>query len=142
MEDIWNIFSKTEPVVSTRKSSIEVRTCQECKSIDTMLHEGHTICMNCGTDMGPILEGDDTSIFHDSSKSGNTHRLCTNTNALLQKSSLGTTIGPGSYRFRSLMRYHKYNSMPYKERSQWKIYKIIRTACEKINLPRIIIEES
>ena len=144
MEDIWNIFSEsqTKTLSYTRKSSIDIRTCVECDSTDTMLHEGHTVCMKCGTDMGPVLEGDDTSIFHDTSKSGGTHRLCTNTNVLLQKSSLGTTIGPGSYRFRSMMRYHKYNSMPYKERSQWKIFKIIRTSCEKVNLPRIIIEES
>jgi transcription initiation factor TFIIB len=140
-ESIWNIFSPEKDI-----SKIELESssacCPECNSCDLIAENGHSICTQCGTDIGPILEGDDGSIFHDQSKSGNTHRLSGSANALLQRSSLGTNIGPGSYRFQSMMRYHKYNSMPYKERSQWKIFKKIRSACEIVYLPKSIIQEA
>ena len=127
MEDAWSIFTKSVDAaggvvsdditikITHRKYSEPY--CNECGSYDLVQDEGHQICSVCGTDLGPILEGDDGSLYHDTAKSGNTHRLSGGMNSLLQKSSLGTCIGPGSYKFRSLTRYHQYNSMPYKERS-------------------------
>jgi transcription initiation factor TFIIB len=135
MDDAWNIFSKSSEACAAggggacghdEMPSITVKTthrklsepyCNECGSYDLVSYEGHQICSCCGTDLGPILEGDDGSMYHDTAKSGNTHRLSGGMNSLLQKSSLGTSIGHGSYKFRHLMRYHNYNSMPYKERS-------------------------
>lgn len=159
MEAAWNIFGKSTessaaagggggeiPTISIKLESTHRKQsepyCNECGSHDLVAYEGHQICSSCGTDLGPILEGDDGSLYHDSSKSGNTHRLSGGMNSLLQKSSLGTSIGPGSYKFRSLMRYHNYNSMPYKERSQWRIFKQIKSACEKVNLPHSISQEA
>jgi dTDP-4-amino-4,6-dideoxygalactose transaminase len=62
------------------------------------------------------------------------------TNIMLPQSSLGTTI---KYDFKSNMtrvnRYQQWNSMPYKERSQWKIFTLITEMCTKHKLPKIII---
>ena len=81
MEDIWNIFSDT--MNNTVQPTTESLSCPECNCADIITAEGHSICTKCGTDMGPMLEGDDGSMYHDSSKSGNTHRLSGNGNALL-----------------------------------------------------------
>jgi transcription initiation factor TFIIIB Brf1 subunit/transcription initiation factor TFIIB len=123
MDDVWDIFSTAthfsgmKEKETSRIGSKSAPHCSECGSEDLVLDHGHQLCVSCGTDLGPVLEGDDGSIFHDTDKTGNTHRLSGNVNSLLQKSSLGTSIGGGSYKFRSMVRYHKYNSMPYKERS-------------------------
>lgn len=96
-ESIWNIFEENE--TKQIEKSVCERVCPECDSAHFVIEEGHSICTKCGTVIETILEGDDGSMYHDSSKSGNTHRLSTGANALLQKSSLGTSIGPGSHRF-------------------------------------------
>lgn len=140
MEDILDIFSKSKPDVEVKKASSP--HCTECGCTDLILDHGHQFCSQCGTDLGSVLQGDDGSMYHDAEKSGNSHRLSGNTNSLLQKSSLGTSIGSGSSRFQSMMRYHKYNSMPYKERSQWKIFKKIKSACDTVHIPKSISDEA
>lgn len=142
MEDLFSqFFSETKELHITNDTKSEPH-CSECGSTDLLKHHGHSICGICGTDLGPVLQGDDGSMFHDADKSGNTHRLSNSANALLQRSSLGTSIGGGSYKYRSMMRYHKYNSMPYKERSQWKIFKQIKAACDEIHIPKSICDEA
>ena len=132
---------KTDSAVEEKPSTTDTSKCYECGSDNLVEEDGHKICTKCGTDLGAILQGDDTSIFFEQ-KSGNTHRLSSGVNHLLQKSSLGTSIGFGKYRFRNIVRYHQYNSMPYKERSQWRIFKVIQGTCNKANLPPSISNEA
>lgn len=139
MNELFDIFDTKS---SIPKEYTFVRGCSECGGNDLIEDCGHSLCASCGTDLGPILQGDDGSMYHDSEKTGNTHRLSSSGNSLLQKSSLGTSIGGGSYKYRSMMRYHTYNSMPYKERSQWKIFKKIKQACDTIHIPKSISDEA
>lgn len=141
---ITDAEAQETPVKSQSDSEFDKHNphCIECGSFNLIKDHGHSICRECGTDLGPVLQSDEGSMYHDSDKSGTTHRLSGGTNSLLQKSSLGTSIGGGSYRFQSMMRYHRYNSMPYKERSQWKVFKQIKTICEEAFIPKSISDEA
>ena len=62
------------------------------------------------------------------------------TNALLPESSLGTNISNrgGNEKMNKVNMYQKWNSMPYKERSLYKVYKDIELKCIDNDLPIII----
>jgi transcription initiation factor TFIIB len=63
------------------------------------------------------------------------------TNVMLPESSMGTTI-KNDYNFKMsrVTRYQQWNSMPYKERSLYKVYKDIEEKCISGDLPLVISE--
>ena len=65
-------------------------------------------------------------------------------NVLLPKSSIGTSINSrgGNYSMNKLVLYQNWNSMPYKERSKYKVFTEIDNKCRKNNLPNIISESA
>ena len=64
-------------------------------------------------------------------------------NVLLPESSIGSDIkynqNPEMYKIRKLQ---QWNSMPYKERSLYKVFTEISDICHKNNLPSIILNEA
>jgi len=94
------------------------------------------ICHNC---ISNIIDTPEWKNYKDSNV--NMTRCGMPTNILLPESSLGTTI---KYDFKSNMirvnRYQQWNSMPYKERSLYKVYMNISEKCSAADLPKIISE--
>ena len=66
-------------------------------------------------------------------------------NPLLKESSYGCKVvcnSKSSYEMRKIRRYTEWQSMPYKEKSQYDEFEIIKTMSRNAGIPKIIIDEA
>ena len=119
--------------------------CYNCDNKVKFIYDsGAYYCGTCGTFIKKILNQKyQYNDFYDD----NNHNPCrvgSGTNILLPKSSLGSIISNKNknYNYNKMAKYNSWNAMPYKERSQWKIFTLITEVCNKHKLPKIIIEDS
>jgi transcription initiation factor TFIIB len=119
--------------------------CSNCKVEEKIIYEsGAYYCGSCGIFIKKLLNQKyQYNNFYDD-KNNNPCRVGSATNILLPKSSLGSVIynKNRSYNYNKMAKYNSWNAMPYKERSQWKIFTLITETCNKHKLPKIIIEDS
>ena len=101
------------------------------------------ICKKCGKSINNIINSPEWRFYgSDDSKRSDPTRCGMPVNILLPKSSIGTTVNnKGNYMDRISTR-QRWNSMPYKERSKYKVFVEIDTRCRSNNLPIIISETS
>ena len=139
----WGVFDncvKTLITPSTSPETIEKEGSKSTKDNDIKCScgethfvcvEGQYCCMSCGSISqnihihAPEVNFSDNSSSSSSRKS--TSRMGMPTNPLLPNSSLGSTISSKGYQTKSIQKicnYHKWNSMPYKERSLWNVYSV------------------
>ncbi len=154
MEDteIWDIFkslpNQEEKKNLNEKPIVNKDFCEFCNTNTLAYEDGKLYCVKCGIFQQKRLNHNVEYRYYGDSdnKSSNPERVGMPTNFLLPESSLGSLIGynygNNSYNFRKMKQYNSWNAMPYKERSQWKVYSQIATLCKKGGLPNIIIEES
>ena len=169
--DIWDIFntlpndslenskdkdsepSRDNKILDNKKQldnidSIIKDFCEFCNTNTLASEDGKLYCVGCGIFQQKRLNHNVEYRYYGDSdnKSSNPERVGMPTNYLLPESSLGSLIGYNyrhkSYNFRKMMQYNSWNAMPYKERSQWKVYSDIAIKAKKGGLPSIIIEES
>lgn len=152
--DIWKIFDSIDEksdksiVKKPDNNNIEKDFCEFCNTNTLAYDDGQLYCVKCGIFQQKRLNHNVEYRYYGDSdnKSSNPERVGMPTNHLLPQSSLGSLIGYNyknkSYNFRKMVQYNSWNAMPYKERSQWKVYSDITTKCKKGGLPSIIIEES
>ena len=97
-------------------------------------------CKVCGNQINNIIDSPEWRYYGTSdTKSNNPTRCGMPINVLLPNSSLGTSVNTmGGKLNNKVALYQKWNSMPYKERSKYKVFNEISSKCEKGNLPRII----
>ena len=102
------------------------------------LYDGMTTCKVCSKVINNILDSPEWRNYKDSKS--NPTRCGMPTNRLLPISSLGTSISSrgGNESMNKINMYQRWNSMPYKERSLYKIYKEIETKCSHSDLTPII----
>ena len=119
--------------------------CTSCNINVTIVYDsGAYYCGSCGVFIKKLLNQKYAyNNFYDD-KNHNPCRVGSGTNILLPKSSLGSIIynKNRSYNYNKMAKYNSWNAMPYKERSQWKIFTLITEMCTKHKLPKIIIEDS
>jgi transcription initiation factor TFIIIB Brf1 subunit/transcription initiation factor TFIIB len=117
--------------------------CKDCGSEDFVVEEGIIICMNCSTvkEEQMIDTRSDKNIYGNNENRLNDPSHCGGTiNPLLPKSSLGTIIvGKGN---NMLKKIHNWTSMPYKERSLWKVFEDIQNRCNQNDLPQCISDKA
>jgi len=101
------------------------------------------ICNKCGKSINNIINSPEWRYYgSEDSKRSDPTRCGMPENLLLPKSSIGTSINnKGNYMDRLSTR-QRWNSMPYKERSKYKIFVDLETKCNSNNLPKIISETS
>ena len=94
----------------------------------TGLNDDRT-CKKCNMIINNIIDSPEWKNYKNSS--GNPTRCGMPVNELLPQSSLGTNISSRgiSEKMKKVDRYQKWNSMPYKERSLYKVYKEIELKC-------------
>ena len=118
--------------------------CTSCNINVTIVYDsGAYYCGSCGVFIKKLLNQKYAyNNFYDD-KNHNPCRVGSGTNILLPKSSLGSIIynKNRSYNYNKMAKYNSWNAMPYKERSQWKIFTLITEMCTKHKLPKIIIED-
>jgi len=106
--------------------------------------QGQLQCAICHNIMNKIIDNPEWRYYgsNDTKKSDPT-RCGMPVNTLLPISSVGSDIkfnyNPEMYKIRKLQ---QWNSMPYKERSLYKVFTEITEICKKNNLPSIIINEA
>ncbi len=115
------------------------KTCCELKENFDYTNKGETMCKICNNIINNIVDTPEWKNYKESDK--NMTRCGMPTNVMLPESSLCTIIKyDGNWKMNRVNRYQRWNSMPYKERSLYKVYKEIEDKCNKSNLPKIIYE--
>jgi len=126
---------------------IAIDLCKFCNTNSLEYDSGIYYCNICGIFQQKRLSENAEYRFYGEidNKNSNPERVGMPTNILLPKSSLGSLIGYRKYdnlNFKKMIQYNSWNAMPYKERSQWKVFSKIATKCKAGGLPKIIIEDA
>ena len=127
------------------EDSVEDNKCINCNlKLKIVYDSGAYYCGSCGIFIKKLLNQKHNYNNYYDDNNHNPCRVGSATNILLPKSSLGSVIynKNRSYNYNKMAKYNSWNAMPYKERSQWKIFTLIQEVCIKHKLPKIIIEDS
>ena len=159
-QSMWNIFN--DLVEETNREENETNVdggtisddedddlmldfCKFCKTNSLEYDSGCYYCNICGVvQQKRLSQSAEYRYYGDGdNKNSNPERVGMPTNMLLPESSLGSLIGFGRYdnpHFKKMVQYNSWNAMPYKERSQWKVFNKISIKAVAAGLPNIIIE--
>ena len=147
--EIWDIFNEFNNKIdkNIEKPHIDKHFCDFCKTNTLKYQDGQFYCTSCGIFQQKQLSEDIEYRFYGDcdNKNSNPERVGMPTNSLLPKSSLGSLIAYRTYdshSFKKMIKYNSWNAMPYKERSQWKVFTQISTECISSGLPSVIIEQA
>lgn len=145
----WVLFDK---IVSKEKSNssrstspnTDSRMCTLCHRTHFIYEDGYCCCTHCGGIADDvIIHSKEQSYVSDLSKQQ--VRVGMPMNPLLPTSSLGSVISShGRYNptMKKMCQYHKWNSMPYKERSLWTVYNKIMNKARRGGISNILIDEA
>ena len=117
-----------------------------CEDIHNYLCDnGMIICKSCNNQITNIVDNPEWRYYGaGDSKNKDPTRCGMPENVLLPKSSLGSTIsyGKNDETLNKISMYQRWNSMPYRERSLYKVFDEIQQKCNSNNLPDIISNTS
>tara|TARA_Y100000992_G_scaffold302686_2_gene278376 strand:+ start:1357 stop:2397 length:1041 start_codon:yes stop_codon:yes gene_type:complete len=145
--EIWNLFneeinnSKDITCVFTKNN---ILNCSLCNSSISQTEEGYFTCTNstCAIIYDNIFD------YNNDFKSidNNIDNRCgLPINPLLEESSYGCKIscsGSSSYEMRKIKRYTEWQSMPYREKSQYDEFQRITNYAQNGNISKIIIDDA
>ncbi len=135
MDDFDDYFKDLDKINYVEKE----KSCCELRENFNYTNKGETICKVCNNIISNIIDTPEWKNYKETDK--NTTRCGMPTNKMLPQSSLCTIIKfDGNSKMNRINRYQKWNSMPYKERSLYKVYKEIEEKCDKSGLPKVIYE--
>jgi len=152
---LWNQF-ETE-IVLEPKIPLEClyrtignrESCEFCESSLAFSDEGFLTCTNnkCGIIYKDIVDHSAEWRYYgaDDNQSGDPTRCGMPINPYLQESSYGCKIlynAPMTYEMRKIKRYTEWQSMPYKEKSQYDEFQIITTMANNAGIPKMIIDDA
>jgi len=138
--DYDSYFNEIDIAQKGPLSSEKTLTCCELPK-NYSEHKGVISCSECFCEITNITDGPEWRYYGaGDSKSQNPTRCGLPTNALLPKSSIGSSVS-GKNRSESMNKigmYQRWNSMPYAERSLYKVFVLIESKCQENALPRVI----
>jgi transcription initiation factor TFIIB len=152
--ELWKIFEselgdKKEPLECIYRDCGNREKCEHCESMLAFSEEGFLTCVNpkCGIIYKDILDQNAEWRYYgaDDNQSSDPTRCGMPINPLLEESSYGCKVlcgGPMSYEMRKIRRYTEWQSMPYKEKSQYDEFQIITTHAQNAGMPKIIIDDA
>ena len=122
--------------------------CDCCKSVLYISDEGFLTCQNktCGIIYKDSLDNSAEWRYYgaDDNQNGDPTRCGMPINPLLKESSFGCTVicpNQSSYEMRKIRRYTEWQSMPYKEKSQYDEFQKITIIAHNAGLPKLLIDE-
>ena len=140
METIFDKFFDTLDTLDKDDIEMKDRISSDCCSNykNFSMDEGVTICKICNNTISNIIDSPEWRSY--SSSTVNTTRCGMPVNVLLPNSSLGTSISgkKRNEKMNKINMYQKWNSMPYRERSLYKVFIEIEQKCNENDLPPII----
>ncbi len=154
--ELWNIFdSEIEgekpklPLECMYRACGNREMCERCETILAFSEEGFLTCTNskCGIIYKDIVDQSAEWRYYgaDDNQNSDPTRCGMPINPLLEESSYGCKvlcIGAMSYEMRKIRRYTEWQSMPYKEKSQYDEFQIITTMAQHAGIPKMIIDDA
>lgn len=153
--ELWKIFDKEtdkkqlEPLECIYRACGDRELCEQCESMLAFSEEGFLTCTNskCGIIYKDIIDHSAEWRYYgaDDNQNSDPTRCGMPINPLLEESSYGCKVlsnGPMSYEMRKIRRYAEWQSMPYKEKSQYDEFQIITTYAQNAGMPKIIIDDA
>jgi transcription initiation factor TFIIIB Brf1 subunit/transcription initiation factor TFIIB len=156
-KELWNIFDtevenankKDLPLECMYRSSGNREVCDRCESILAFSDEGFLTCTNqkCGIIYKDLIDQTPEWRFYGADDNNNSDptRCGMPINTLLEESSYGCKVlcnGPMTYEMRKIRRYTEWQSMPYKEKSQYDEFQIITNMAQNSGMPKMIIDDA
>jgi transcription initiation factor TFIIIB Brf1 subunit/transcription initiation factor TFIIB len=150
--ELWNIFDTevTKPQVPLEciyRACGNREVCDRCENILAFSDEGFLTCVNskCGIIYKDIVDQSAEWRFYgaDDNQNSDPTRCGMPINPLLKESSYGCKVicvGSMSYEMRKIRRYTEWQSMPYKEKSQYDEFQIITNMAQNAGIPKMIIQ--
>jgi len=151
-EQLWNLFDKEinqkdnlECIYSSNKKR---EICDLCNSPVQLSEEGFLTCSNnnCGILYKDSLNHEAEWRYYGAEDSGKDPTRCgIPINPLLKESSYGCKViceGTSSYEMRKIRRYTEWQSMPYREKSQYDEFQKITIMANNNGIPKMIIDEA
>jgi transcription initiation factor TFIIB len=154
---LWNIFNsevineekKLVPLECMYRSYSDREKCDRCESNLAFSDEGFLTCTNdkCGIIYKDMIDHSAEWRYYgaDDNQNSDPTRCGMPINPLLQESSYGCKVlcfGSTSYEMRKIRRYTEWQSMPYKEKSQYDEFQIITTMAHNAGIPKLIIDDA
>lgn len=153
--DLWNVFDaevnygKNEPLECIYRAEGDRESCEECQSNLAFSDEGFLTCVNprCGIIYKDMVDQGAEWRYYgaDDNQSSDPTRCGMPINPLLQESSFGCKvmcIGSTTYEMRKIRRYTEWQSMPYKEKSQYDEFQRITVMSQNAGIPKSIIDDA
>ena len=150
-QELWSLFDKeiNEDQLECVYSSTPREYCDLCNSMVKLSDEGFKICSNnkCGIIYKDILDNTAEWRYYGSEDTNTKDptRCGIPINPLLKESSYGCKVlceGGSSYEMRKIRRYTEWQSMPYKEKSQYDEFQRITIMANNHGIPKMIIDEA
>ena len=152
-KDLWNIFdnevNKKDPLECIYRSCGNREMCERCETILAFSDEGFLTCTNtkCGIIYKDIVDHSAEWRYYgaDDNQNSDPTRCGMPINPLLHESSYGCKVllnGTMSYEMRKIRRYTEWQSMPYKEKSQYDEFQIITIYAQNAGIPKMIIDDA
>jgi len=151
---MWNVFDKEyndnkHPLECVYRKHGERESCDSCCFSLSITEEGFLACTNtkCGIIYKDILDQTAEWRFYgaDDNQGSDPTRCGMPVNPLLKESSYGCKVicdGKTSYEMRKIRRYTEWQSMPYKEKSQYDEFQKIINMASNHGIPKIIIDDA
>ena len=154
--ELWNTFDleiknpdKQNVPLECLYGSGNREICDCCESILAFSEEGFLTCTNnkCGIIYKDLLDQTSEWRFYPGGDNQNSDptRCGMPINPLLEESSYGCKVlccNKMSYEMRKIRRYTEWQSMPYKEKSQYDEFQIITNMAQKAGIPKMIIDNA
>ena len=154
--ELWNLFDKEvpnneipTPLECMYRNVGDRESCERCQFSLAFSDEGFLTCTNrrCGIIYKDMVDHSAEWRYYGADDNTGTDptRCGMPINPLLQESSYGCKIlcsGPSSYEMRKIRRYTEWQSMPYKEKSQYDEFQIITTMAQHAGIPKMIIDDA
>lgn len=152
LKNLWNTFDSevpSTPIECVYSKAEEREKCDSCDSALGVTDEGFLLCTNtkCGIIYKDVLDQTAEWRYYgaDDNKSSDPTRCGMPINPLLVQSSYGCKVmcnGKASYEMRKIRRYTEWQSMPYKEKSQYDEFQRITIMASNAGIPKLIISDA
>ena len=152
--EIWKQFDKEinesgDQIECIYRQTGQREQCECCDSILIVTDEGFLACKNpsCGVLYKDMLDQSAEWRFYGADDNSNSDptRCGMPINPLLKESSYGCKVlcpASSSYEMKKIRRYTDWQSMPYKEKSQYEEFQKITILAQNAGIPKLIIDEA
>ena len=155
-KELWNVFEteingsiKEEPLECIYRACGDREKCDLCEYNLAFSDEGFLTCTNtkCGIIYKDLVDQTAEWRYYgaDDNQNSDPTRCGMPINPLLQESSFGCKVlccGATSYEMRKIRRYTEWQSMPYKEKSQYDEFQRITIMSQNAGIPKSIIDDA